>query len=459
MGKKSDGGITYFDHRGTSVARRAVQVLGDINRLTHVFPMGNGAFACFLNASEVSSLRAHREISAVTKNRRIRWLNDGKDRINQRRLPLDSDSGLPNVGNGAGVHVYIIDTGILGTHTEFAGRTSTGFSAFSGTNEWLDSRNHGTHVAGIAVGATYGVAPGATIHSVRIAPSGSGSASDAEVIAAANWIRDNHEMPAVVNCSFGMSSLQVTEDAFQELLDRRIPIVASAGNSFLNMQDFPADLNDGIAVGAIEFTTTVPLQDTLAFFSNYGTQVDVYAPGYNITSADSTSNNASRQDSGTSMAAPFVTGAVALYLQYHPNDTAREVRNAIVVNATRDAISLPGARTGHLLYLSPNWILPNRIIADPQDPNSPTGGVLVNADVLHPNGKYYDQVLMTDREVTVHADPGQITRVSWIDENFDIVMAELTGPGANLRVSLDDYVAPQSYASLYNQPRVSNVGG
>lgn len=460
---RADGSETFISLKGLTLTDRAVALVGDRDSVSHVIAIGDGMFGAFLPKDRIQYIIDQEDVESVRPNTRVRLStasNWGLDRINQRLLPTDDDAIVAGIGNGSGVHVYIMDSGVRGTHNEFTGRVSTGYCPFPGVNPYVDSAGHGTHVAGIALGSTYGVAPGATLHSVRITTAGGGGGSVLDIIEAIVWIKDNRVMPAVVNCSFEITPVDNLEWAFYTLFNQKIPVVSAAGNDNEFVQYMPAIIDRCITVGATEVNeTSTPHQDVQAFFSNFGDEVDIWAPGYDIESAWNSSDSSTDSLSGTSMAAPYVAGAVAVYLQNHQSDTVEEVRNALVANATRDVVAVQGGGLhGHILYLSRNWLMPNRIVADPQDPLAPRGGSLVNTDVLHPNGKYYDQVLMDESEITVHADSGQTTRVSWIDENYDIVMAEFTGSG-NLRITLADYVAPASYPTLYYQPGVEYVKG
>jgi len=455
---KSPGEETLITAGGQSLGLKAAELIGSAGALTHEFTNGNGGFAAFLTTDELKRIMAHPEVASVNATSRARrsslW---GHDRINQRVAPLDSNSTVAGVSNGAGVHIYIIDSGIRGTHTAFTGRLSAGYSPpLVSANPYIDVDGHGTHVTGIAGGTTYGVATGATLHAVSIVDSSGNWAFEPEVINALNWVKNNHVAPAVVNCSWSIGYSTNVEAAVYDLLNSGAKVVFAAGNFAAATTDFPAAIGEVIAVGASEIN--ISGNDEKAVFTNYGNKVDVYAPGTQILSADIANDTASRDDSGTSMATPFVTGTIALYLQTHMTDTQDEVRNAIVVNATREIIPIPGGEWGHLLYLSQNWMLHNKIIGDAQL-GTTSSGALIATDVLHPNGTYYDQVLMTGQDLTVQADPGQTTRVSWIDDNYDIVMAELTGSGSSLRITLDNYVGPASYPAYYNQPGVNYVKG
>lgn len=275
----------------------------------------------------------------------------GLDRIDQRSLPLNSTYTAPSTGQG--VTVYVVDTGIRTTHQEFAGRVVSGYDFVDGDADPSDCDGHGTHVAGTVMGSTYGVAKAAKVSGIRVLNCfGSGYTSD--VIAGLNWIRTNHGSvgaggPGVVNMSLGgYGYSKGMDDAVNALVNAGIPVVVAAGNSNDDASFFsPAGIEEAITVAA---TTTT---DARASYSNYGSVVDVFAPGSGVISAWYTSNTASATLSGTSMASPHVAGAAALYLSLNPTATPAQVANAITTTATTNVVTNPGAGSpNRLLYIS-----------------------------------------------------------------------------------------------------------
>ncbi len=268
----------------------------------------------------------------------------GLDRIDQRNLPL---SGTYTYNyTGAGVHAYIIDTGIRASHTQFGGRANgNGFTAINDGNGTNDCNGHGTHVAGTVGGSTYGVAKGVTLHAVRVL-SCSGSGSNSGVIAGVDWVRLNRINPAVANMSLGGGISTALDNAVNNLHNSGVSIAVAAGNSNANACNFsPARAANAITVGS----TTI--SDARSSFSNFGTCVDIFAPGSSILSAWYTSNTATATLSGTSMASPHVAGVAALYRQFSPGASPTTIRNAIVNNATTGVISNPGSGSpNRLLY-------------------------------------------------------------------------------------------------------------
>jgi subtilisin family serine protease len=264
----------------------------------------------------------------------------GLDRIDQRPLPLNSSYKYQETG--AGVTVYIIDTGIRYTHTEFGGRASFGFDAFGGTG--ADCHGHGTHVAGTVGGAKYGVAKGVKLVAVRVLDC-NGSGSGSGVIAGMDWVAKNGPRPGVVNMSLGGGASQSLDDAVKRLHQAGIGSAVAAGNSNLDAcTASPARAPEAMTVGASDN------KDARASFSNYGSCVDWFAPGVGIASAMSSSDVATASMSGTSMAAPHVAGAAALFLERNPGATPQQVRDGLFAQTTKGKVTSAASANNHLLY-------------------------------------------------------------------------------------------------------------
>ena len=265
----------------------------------------------------------------------------GLDRIDQRNLPLNAVYTFN--WTGSGVRAYIIDTGIRTAHTQFGGRASNVFDAFGGNGQ--DCNGHGTHVAGTVGGSTFGVAKSALLRGVRVLNC-SGSGSNSGVIAGVDWVRLNHIAPAVANMSLGGGISSALDTAVNNLHNANVTIAVAAGNSNANAcNSSPARAANAITVGS---TTT---SDARSSFSNFGTCLDIFAPGSGILSAWFTSNTATATLSGTSMASPHVAGVAALYKQANPGASSTTIRNAIVNNATTNVVGNPGTGSpNRLLY-------------------------------------------------------------------------------------------------------------
>lgn len=279
----------------------------------------------------------------------------GRDRIDQRSLPLDG-SFSPSA-DGRGVTIYLVDTGLDTVNPQFAGRASRGVDfAVGDSADCFDDFGvaHGTFVAGIAGGRSTGVAPAATLVAVQALGCSEGGPSMTRkqqrraVIKGVNWIRTNAVRPAVVNMSLGFPSSTAVDSAVQRLIDSGIPVVAAAGNESVDACGVsPARVPSVITVAAST------QRDRAWSGSNHGTCVDLWAPGKGITSVLAEGGVFTYRHVGaTSWATPFVTGAVALHLQEHPTDTPAQVQRAIRRSATGGAISnVPAGTTQRLLFV------------------------------------------------------------------------------------------------------------
>ncbi len=282
----------------------------------------------------------------------------GLDRIDQTNLPLNGSFTYPS---SSGVHAYILDTGMRSTHNDFSGRVGNGYTAVNDGQGTNDCQGHGTHVAGTVGGTTWGVAKNVTLHPVRVLGC-DGSGSNSGVIAGMDWVTANAVKPAVANMSLGGGASQATDDAIARMTNAGITTVVAAGNDSSNACNYsPARAPSAITVGS---TTS---SDAMSSFSNYGSCVDVYGPGSNITSASYSSNTGSTSMSGTSMASPHLAGVAALYLAANPNATPSQVTTAIVNNSLTGKIS--GIPSGVNKFVNIQFL--NGDVVTP-----PTGGVL-----------------------------------------------------------------------------------
>jgi subtilisin family serine protease len=271
----------------------------------------------------------------------------GLDRIGQRDLPLNRAYSYTTTGSG--VNAYIIDTGVRRTHTQFGGRAFIGFDAIGDGRNTNDCNGHGTHVAGTVGGSTYGVAKGVRIFAVRVL-SCSGSGSTSGVIAGVDWVTANHIDPAVANMSLGGGASTALDNAVRNSIAAGVTYAIAAGNSNTNAANSsPARVTEAITVGSSTSS------DARSSFSNFGSVVDIFAPGSAILSAWYTSNTATATLSGTSMASPHVAGVVARYLQSNPGATPAQARNELVAVATLNHLSgLPTGTANRLLFWASN---------------------------------------------------------------------------------------------------------
>ena len=316
----------------------------------HVYTKAVKGFAATMTESMAQKLAEDPSVAFVEEDAEVSleatqsgatW---GIDRIDQRDRPLNGTFVYSRTG--AGVKAYVIDTGILRTHSQFGGRAIHGYSAINDGRGSTDCNGHGTHVAGTVGGSTYGVAKGVTLVAVRVL-SCTGSGSNSGVIAGVDWVRGNHAagQPAVANMSLGGGASSALDTAVNNCINDGVTFAVAAGNSNANACNYsPARVAAAITVGA---TTS---SDARASYSNYGSCLDIFAPGSSITSAWYTSTSATNTISGTSMASPHVAGVAALYLQGSPGASPATVRNALVNNSS--ASKLTGIGTG-----SPNRLL------------------------------------------------------------------------------------------------------
>ena len=268
----------------------------------------------------------------------------GLDRVDQGLLPLDDSYTYD--GDGTGVTVFTIDTGILPTHTDFGGRAAIGVDFVNDTQNGVDCSGHGTHVAGTIGGTTHGVAKAVQIVAVRVLNC-SGNGSTAQVLAGINWVTTHHAgTPAVANMSLGAGFSNSINSAIESSIASGITYVLAAGNSNKDAcTTSPASAPHAITVGATNDT------DARASFSNFGPCVDVFAPGVNITSDWITSPTSTRALQGTSMASPHVAGVVARYLSAHPSATPATVA-AAVTSAACHVVTNAGTGSPDLLLFA-----------------------------------------------------------------------------------------------------------
>ncbi|MFB7172831.1 S8 family serine peptidase [Streptomyces sp. NPDC056254] len=266
----------------------------------------------------------------------------GLDRIDQRALPLNQSYTYPDKA-GEGVTAYVIDTGVRITHQDFGGRASYGYDAIDNDNTAQDGHGHGTHVAGTVAGGAYGVAKKAKIVGVRVLDN-NGSGTTAQVVAGIDWVTRNAVKPAVANMSLGGGADSALDTAVRNSIASGITYGVAAGNESTNASTkSPARVAEAITVGA---TTS---SDAKASYSNYGSVLDIFAPGSSITSAWGTGDTSTNTISGTSMATPHVVGAAALYLAQNPSSTPAQVRDGLVAAATPNVVTSPGTGSPNLL--------------------------------------------------------------------------------------------------------------
>ncbi|MGH7622858.1 MAG: S8 family serine peptidase, partial [Gemmatimonadaceae bacterium] len=322
-------------------------------------------FAAAVDSGDLDKLRADPDVDHVEPDRIVKQMGTetgmgwALDRLDQHGLPLNNSFSYG--ATGSGVNIYIVDGGIRYTHAEFGGRAHFAFDALGGNGS--DCNGHGTGVAGVAAGSKYGVAKSATIWSVRVFPC-SGSTPLSTILAGVDWVTAHHKSPAIANLSLGANIAPILDSAVSKSIQAGVTYVVAAGNSGADACTMsPAKVKTAITVGAIDVTDSRPS------WSNYGSCVAMFAPGVNVPAADYYSDASYANWNGTSMAAPFVTGAAALYLSEHPSASPATVRSALTSNTTTSLLGNLLGSTNKLLYIS--WIGGTSTPAAPA-PSSPS---------------------------------------------------------------------------------------
>ena len=271
----------------------------------------------------------------------------GLDRIDQREAELNDTYNYTLTG--AGVSVYVFDSGINSSHEEFTGRIEPGFNVINDAYGTEDCSGHGSHTASLIGGTTYGVAKQVKLIPVRVLNCRSGNSSSATLYTAINWVIEHHQtgVPAIINLSVGMSKSIAFNEAAQALIADGLIVVGAAGNQNRDACLYsPASEPSVISVGGIDRAAL------RASYSNYGSCVDIFAPGSDLVGAWFGSTNIYRSSSGTSNAAPIVSGIAALMLQDNPSLTQSQVEERLKTNATRDVLFNIGSGSQNLLAYS-----------------------------------------------------------------------------------------------------------
>ena len=302
-------------------------------------------FAGELPAPAVEAIRRHPLVEYVEEDAEMTVVGSqpgatwGLDRIDDR---AGLDGLYEWTTSGAGVTAYVIDTGLHTGHADFGGRASVGYDALGGSGQ--DCNGHGTHVAGTIGGDRWGVAKDVALVGVRVLGCG-GLGFVSWIVGGIDWVTANHRKPAVANMSLGGGASSALDQAVRGSIAAGVSYALAAGNGGADAcATSPARVVEAMTVGATGRT------DARASFSNWGSCLDWFAPGVDITSAWIGSATVTNTISGTSMASPHTAGVAALYLQAHPSAPPGAVRDALLAAATKGVVGDARSANAHLLY-------------------------------------------------------------------------------------------------------------
>ncbi|MEU8414971.1 S8 family peptidase [Amycolatopsis japonica] len=342
-------GVAAASEITANVAAKAQGLTGQYGTtLSRTFGSALNGFSIKADEAAAKRLAADPQVAYVVQNKtfKISETQDnppswGLDRVDQADLPLDNKYTYPVKADN--VTAYVIDTGVRGSHKDFGDRATGGKDFVDNDDTPNDEHGHGTHVAGTIGGTDHGLAKGVKIVGVRVLDA-NGSGTTEGVVAGVDWVAANAKGPSVANMSLGGGADDALDAAVKGAIDKGVTFALAAGNESSDAgTTSPARVKEAITVAASDKT------DKQASFSNYGSVVDLYAPGVDITSTWGTGDDATNTISGTSMASPHVAGAAALYLSAHPDATPAQVAEGLVAAAADGKISNPTGGTANKL--------------------------------------------------------------------------------------------------------------
>jgi len=320
--------------------------------VTAVYSNAVKGFAVEMTADQAEKMKTDESVKLIEQDQVVTAASTEMnapwhlDRVDQRSIPMDTMYNYSSMGTG--VNIYLIDSGIRITHTDFGGRADVVFDGIGDGQNGIDCYGHGTHVAGIAGSSTYGVAKNARLHAVRVLNC-SGQGSIAVTMSGIDWVTAHHVSPAVANLSLILSGVSSAMDtAVTNSINSGVTYAIAAGNFGADACNYtPAHVPAAITVGASS------VDDIRPNFSNFGSCVDIHAPGYNVTSLSYASDTGTAVMSGTSQSAPMVAGAAALYLSSNPTASPATVANAIKSTATTGVLTNVNSPEPNLLLYAP----------------------------------------------------------------------------------------------------------
>jgi subtilisin family serine protease len=454
--------------RTPSVAEVATDMvdLSHLGRRRHVYEHALRGFAVEATAFEAEQLANDSRVAFVEEDGVMEasavqtsatW---GLDRVDQRTLPLNTAYQYDETGSG--VHAYVIDSGIRATHSQFKGRVGNGFSAVSDGQGTNDCNGHGTHVAGTIGGTTFGIAKAVTLHPVRVLGC-SGTGTSSGVIAGIEWVTANRVRPAVANMSLGGGISSALDLAVVNSIAAGVTYAVAAGNANTDAcQNSPARVAAALTVGAVGST------DIRTSFSNFGACLDLFAPGSAIASAWHTSDTATNTLSGTSMAAPHVAGAAALYLQTNRSALPAQVVQAVLGLATTGRVGSAGTGSpNRLLYtlfpagVTADVTLPLVQLTQPLNGSTVSASVSLVANASDNSGivsavEFFVDGVMKGTDTAAPFAIGWDTRTA--SEGLHVLTAKAYDPSHNVGSSGQVAVTVRNQTSTVSAERVVNGG-